>query len=576
VAGALPVGVLLAGLCWSVAAFAQGFGAPTTPGLEPDDLRDESGYRTDGDGDDAPADPRLGVSAPLRLDPLVYWDWRGSARWRTEGMFGLRLNSDSPLWPARIDIAHGDADATASSTLHASELRLRAEPVLHIGEWTAVHLQVDARGTVGHNGLVQRRTGLDGAGAPLLDQWDRHWQSGPYGLRSAHGGLGVRRGWVQSRLFGLVDVQIGRMGDHFGLGVLRNDGADVQSDLQSDVDRVRLGAELFGLRLHLARSVLVDWPSARLDTFGSRAGLVDYSIQDSAQATRWEVEVEQGDRSRLVGLAFGGALLWTTQDVALRIENEAAAVDGTGGLSLLDDPACGDACSALMPRSLSLYTAQGYVDWRTRRGRHRLSLAAEGVLRYGSIGRSDVRSAADSKTILAGGGAVTALWQTGRRKVGLDLGAASGSGSGGFGVFDSHNFYRNGAMDGTPQETLTGFAFHRNFRVDGLLFRDVIGAVAGATYVKPSVTWALREDAGLNLALQASVLAAWATSSGATPGRAHWLGVEPELALHAQLADKHTGMLRGSLLLPGTALRSAGGAEPDMAGRVELLWHVKF
>lgn len=551
-----------------------GMGGPGGSSLPPDDIRDEAGWREDGDGDDAPADPRLGLTPPGKLDPLVHVVWRGNARVRAESLYGLRLASDGS-WPPRLDLRHGSADSPSTAqTFSATELRLRLEPQLRIGEWTSIHLQADARGSLGNDTLLDRGGNAEQTESAMLSQFSGDWQQGPLGMRSGRAGLAVRRAWVQSRLFGLVDVQIGRMGDHFGLGILRNDGSDAQSDFQSDVDKVRVGAELFGLRLHLARAVLADWPAASSAAFGSAASAVDYSIQDSAQVTRWEVEVESGERGLPVGLAFGGALLWTTQDVALRLENELPASDGSGGLGLLGDPACGPTCAALLPRDFSLYTAQGYVDWRSRRGRHRFGLAAEGVLRYGSIGRSDIRAAADAKTLLSGGLAAEAFWTLGARSLRLHAGGASGAGSGGFGVLDSHNFNRGGGVDGTPQATLTGFAFHRNYRVDGLLFRELVGAVANSLYARPAAAWTT-ERWGWRWETEASVLTAWAASSGATPGNASWLGWEPELTFGAQRGNQ-SAVLRGSLLMPGDGLRSPGGASADPAGRVELRWFVRF
>lgn len=551
-----------------------GMGGPSGSSLPPDDIRDEAGWREDGDGDDAPADPRLGLTPPSKLDPLVHVIWHGNARVRAESLYGLRLAREG-AWPAHVDLRHGNTDTTGrKQTFSATELRLRLEPELRIGEWTAVHLQADARGALGNDTLLDRGGTVAQTESSLVSQFSGDWQQGPLGLRSGRAGLAMRRAWVQSRLFGLVNVQIGRMGDHFGLGILRNGGSDAQSDFQSDVDKVRLGAELFGLRLHLARAVLVDWPAASTAAYGSQASAIDYSIQDSAQVTRWEVEVEKGDRSLPVGLAFGGALLWTTQDVALRLENDVPASDGSGGLQQLSDPACGPTCTALLPRDFSLYTAQGYLDWRSRRGRHQFGFAAEGVLRYGSIGRSDIRAAADAKTLLSGGLATEAHWTTGARSLRLRAGGASGAGSGGFGVLDTHNFNRGGGVDGTPQAMLTGFAFHRNYRVDGLLFREVVGAVANSIYVRPAFAWQI-DRLGWQWEAEGSVLAAWAASSGATPGQASWLGWEPELTLGAKRGNQ-SAVLRGSLLMPGDGLRSPGGASADPAGRVELRWFVRF
>ncbi len=520
---------------------------------------------------------------PLRTQTLVNLSWAGQLRLRAEAWGGIRYNADNALLPAHLDLRHGTADKPgppADGRMLGSDLRLRLEPTIAVGDWSVVHLQVDAAGL--WNSLDDK--------AVLRDRF----AAGTIGTGPLDSSLGVRRLWWKARLVGLCDLQIGRMPDHFGLGMVRNQGGDLDQDHQSDVDRIKLSAERFGIRGAISRANLASLPFVSDDSalgnynnavggswggstavpFTLRSGSTGLALQDSADVIRWDFEVGGGQIVKNRGWTWDIALLWQSQDFALVSETQALN-EAVSPLDKLTERNCGANCGLLSHRGLRTWTFQGALDWQGEAAGHPLQLQLEGAFIYGNLARTDITTAADDKTIASGGVAARANWQRGRQAWKLDLGFASGETEGGFGVRDQTAFKTGGLPDGAPRELLTGFRFHKSFRLDGVLFRDVIGAVANAWYARPALrhTWDL--GGGYGFSADLGVLGAAAMFAAATPGKKRLLGIEPDLSLGLSAGQSQL-QLRSSVLLPGAAFDNAAGIAADPNWRVDAIWQLRF
>ena len=537
---------------------------------------------------ETPAEPPLrpDVAPPPR--PMVWIDWHGDLRMRAERLSGVRLFfPTSPVGaPARLDLQHSTDEKGYGSdgVMATADLRLRFDPVLHVGEWFEVRGQFDlAQGLVmGGNSDVR----LAGSGYDSVEMFTSQSGQGP-----VPGGIQVRRLWLHARLFGLAELDIGRQPDHFGMGMLRNSGGDMLGDFQSDVDRVSLRGELFGLRLMLARDSLSAFPSQPSGTSSgisdaaivsggaavqTGTGAVQYPLEDATDVTRYVLQVEGGKPGQERGLEWGAALLWTTQTLGSALEHDTTTDLKT---KLATDSCFSEGtCVGLVPRNASFLTPQVALDWRTAGLGHKLRLQAEGVFLYGTIGQTDVLTQTSSaKTLVSGGLAARGTWSLDRSDVILDTGFASGESEGGFGVNDTNNFTRK--VDDSQRSLLTGFHFHRNFRIDGILFRDVIGAVANAVYFKPAYRYHLLGGPASSeaLSVEGSVVTAIAASAAATPGGGSLLGVEPGLDIAYRQGPRSGGMLRGSVLLPGGAFDDPiTHASAHTAWRLEAVWRLAF
>ena len=114
---------------------------------------------------------------------------------------------------------------------------------------------------------------------------------------------------------------------------------------------------------------------------------------------------------------------------------------------------------------------------------------------------------------------------TGVISTGLDLGFATGDTAEYFGFLDHTNF----ADPKVHNPLLASFLFNPDFRVDQLLFRQVIGTVTNAVYFKPWVQYDLFESEKDALAGRLDILYGRALEPAATPGNSTSLGVETNL-----------------------------------------------
>jgi uncharacterized protein (TIGR04551 family) len=536
----------------------------------------------------AAAEPPAEGQATPNAAPLVKLDLHGEMRTRLDYLSGVRFTTSDPSIAPHLDVRHGEQNTTPQDgRMGIGDLRLRFEPVLHVAEWADICTQIDGVSNLVLGG--QSRAGNDTEAptiAPLKTSPDNYsasaannqanylaqWSS-PTGGVASTAAIGVRRAWVHVRVLGMGEVDIGRMGDHFGLGMVRNDGRDLFSDFQTDLDRLQVSAEFFGLRLKIARDILFNGPLSSTAatgnsvlTRGVNATVIDgqpMALQDSADATRWLLQAESAKPVDAPGLKFAAALMYQSMDNGFYGEHGDCSAQKT--------------CDQLIPRSVRQFTPQLYLDWRGKLADSPLRLQLEGAFRYGTVTNADERtSTVTSNTLVGGGFASKGQWQVGRSAWNLDLGMASGARGGGFGVNDQSNWRTGAAPDAAPNSLITGFNFHRGFLVDSILFRDIIGAVANAWYFKPNWQYNLLETgADRGLSVQAGVLTALAASDNATPGKSTFLGVEPEASIWWK-TSLATAVLRGSYLLPGAALDAPSGARALSVWRVDAALRLKF
>ncbi len=500
--------------------------------------------------------------------PLVTLDLHGEMRTRLDYLDGIRYTTSDPSIAPHIDVRHGESNTTPSDgRMGIGDLRLRFDPTLHVAEWADIRTQIDGVSNMvlgGQNNAA--RAGQDALGT-------QSWTSDTGGFAST-ASIGVRRAWVHVRVLGMGELDIGRMGDHFGLGMVRNDGRDLFSDFQTDLDRIQISAEFFGLRLKAARDILFNGPlnstaltGTSVLTRGTNATVTDgqpVPLQDSADATRWLLQAESAKSPDAPGMKFAAALMYQSMDNGFYAEH------GT-------DCAAQKTCDQLIPRTVRQFTPQLYLDWRGKLADAPLRLQLEGAFRYGTVLNADERSSTvTSKTLVGGGFAGKAEMRTGRHLWNIDLGMASGERGGGFGVNDQDNWRTGPAPFAAPRSFVTGFNFHRGFLVDNILFRDIIGAVANAWYFKPNWQLTLLEtgvDQGLFV--NAGLMTALAASDNATPGKATFLGLEPDVGLWWK-ALRTTAVLRASYLLPGAALDAPSGAHALSVWRLDAALRFKF
>lgn len=440
------------------------------------------------------------------------------------------------------------------STLATANLRLRLEPTMNVSE----HVRVRAQADVLDNYVL--------GGNPFTEDQAQSTPGGP----QLHGVSGQDRATVNvKRVWGEVETPVGllsfgRMPSTWGLG-LRDpvqDGLD--DDFGNTVDRIQFATLPLATPLGAVSLVpFLDFRSEGLlqtdPRFGGGAGQpLDRDSTDDARTfglkvvhleTEEEVrrKLERGESSRSYGLLYEYQT-WNAVSLPWSVPSGGTTTTGV----------------AVVDRREYEHVLDLWFRHRTQR----FQLEAELVGQVGQIGNpsldlnvsdpANVRSAYTGPQIevRAFGGALRASYQVSPNKfsMGAEIGFASGDKAPGFG---NQPFRRNaaggqpeyGALEG-PQygsygfngatiddRSIRNFRFSPGYRVDLILWREIIGQVTDAMYFKPSLRW----DIVSGLALDAAVIYSQAVYSQSTPSSSQTGNGQGPLGLELDTKLSFTG-----------------------------------
>ena len=165
---------------------------------------------------------------------------------------------------------------------------------------------------------------------------------------------------------------------------------------------------------------------------------------------------------------------------------------------------------------------------------------------------------------------------------GLDAGYASGDDSPGFGAFPriGSKVARPGDLDGPKADlprhtTVNNFRFHPDYRIDQILFREIIGTVTGAAYLRPHVRYHLMRTHTGTLSAQVAGVASTAVFPSSTPGGKAPLGVEIDPSLAYGSRDGFAFALEYGVLFPLAGLDNPVehlSAKPAQLARLRLMY----
>jgi uncharacterized protein (TIGR04551 family) len=145
--------------------------------------------------------------------------------------------------------------------------------------------------------------------------------------------------------------------------------------------------------------------------------------------------------------------------------------------------------------------------------------------------------------------------------IGLDCGYASGDPAPGFGAFPSANGAapRVGDLEGVqfryPRDLrIDNFRFHPDYHIDRILFREIVGTVTDALYLRPHLRLRLGRVGPGTFESALAGIVSFAASPASTPSGQRPLGVEldPTLVYHAR--DGFSAALEYAVLFPLSGL----------------------
>lgn len=540
----------------------------------------------------AESEPRLRVlrdDAPVTLRNAVWLEHRGSFRFRPELLLGGDLGAGESPVPAPIAARTGD-DPDAS-TLSWASVRLRYTPVLHLGRTMSVHLGIDAL-----DNMVLGSTHEHAGGAIAFDLFGDSAASPSAGQNSWRDAIRVRHLYARWLAFDALEFTVGRMPSQFGLGLNRHAGACDDCDFGTIVDAVKASLTFSGFRLDAAwEFTAVGKTTARPGELGQAKdlGQIDdvstYVIQvgqrpvSAAEQAARQVDL---DERRVWGVDWGVFTSFTDQARSSLEQRESTSLDcRPESVDAQGNPLQDYDCIQLYRRGAFFWRPGLWLraELRPSFGTSlRLELEAGAVI--GDIEhpqRLEEDDLDEAKSFLSGGAAFELEYRTPALALGLDMGFATGDDGEFVGVLDGQNivdpdddaYAQNEAIRGN--DTISSHWFNRDYRLDLILFRQILGAVTNAVYFKPWVATDILQMEGATLTARLDVLYALAVRPSGTPGGGkHW-GVEFDGRIGLRLTSGFEAQLGLGLLLPLDALdnRATGeGADPAFAAQGIVTW----
>lgn len=489
--------------------------------------------------------PRLYAAPREKVEVAIH----GGLRVRESGLYNLDLDrgldaTGQPLFPVPL---------SGGQLLHAGELRARTDAAIYApGVGVAVKARIDWLDNVALGGSPD----LDG-GSPATSRGQRPTT------------VVLERAWGEA-LTPAGTLAVGRMGAHFGLGIAVNGGDCEDCDHGDAADRLAFVSPLAGHLVAFAYDIAARGPFTE-SRDGGRAIELEHAT-GTAGPTFALLKVHSPAtlaRRAAAGRAsfeYAGYVSHRTQDHDVPASYLATAAPPTGYTS-----------ADVVARG---FTATALGAW-LRLSSSRVRIEAE--LAY-------ARARLDQPSLIPGaaitvpvtsqqlGLALQSSIVAGPAQIGFDAGYASGDDAPGFGAFPriGQTATKPGTFDG-PQanlprdRTVDNFRFNPDYRIDQILFREIIGTVTDAVYLRPHARATLLDVGRGKLEAIVALIVSRAVEATSTPSGAAALGTEIDPELRYASRDGFAINLAYGVLLPGAAFDgTALPAQPAHALRLRM------
>jgi uncharacterized protein (TIGR04551 family) len=466
------------------------------------------------------------------------------------------LGSGTPF-PEPLACQEGSSKGSCEGDVGSGNIRLRLEPTINLSEKVAVKFQVEVLGSTSEAGAGRSDVPI----GAFTDNQD---------AAAADQAIRVKRAWGEVTLpMGML--KFGRMPSHWGLGIYSNSGSYdpyhattcTDCDGGDTVDRLYYSAEIPGTGLKGA--IAMDWASSE-PTSGQlgRADLQPFDLDDSDDVRQWTFvvsDIKSPEEFKEIVDDGGLAISWGVH-LNYRRQDWEVTDDGDAGTGLQ---------AGYVRRDAYTYIPDAYF----RLGWGKLNVEAEAVVAVGEVesisdidtdpDTAGVQGVDESQDILQFGGVARVNYRLADDD--LDLGFEVGYASG-----DDWDAAKQGethytkvpqlpgrASDSDVQDTtMSAFLFDPNYHVDLILFRELLGTVRNATYLKPTLSYKLTG----RVTFRAAAIFSFANKSVSTPGNGSLWGIELDGDLG--YANEREGFFAGisyGALFPLDAMDHPQGAD---------------
>ncbi len=482
-------------------------------------------------------------------------------------------------------------------TVAGVNMRFRFDPTFNISEEVRIRMQIDALDNVvfGSNPDYQfmRDPSYARDGFSIFSQS----QSPPTsGLNSLTDSIAVKR------IYGEVNTPVGilrfgRMGSHWGLGMLHNDGNGLDDDLGDTVDRLSFVAEPFS---GFFITPMLDFNAEGPTNTNGGGQIFDASNGDDSHSFLIAIARRDTDTQAKARLDAGGYVLNYGLHFTYRVQNYDPTDFFLGG------PATTTA-TGYVPRFAKLFIPDVWLKYEIKNFRIELEAAAVlgNITNHAPSGTVlGVTGQTEGLGVVQFGGVLQGEYRLldGALKIQAEVGFASGDQAPGMGNYPRRRGSRAdgatqpGDIDGAQyacestggcsDSSIRNFRFNRAFRPDMILFRELLGGVTDSIYVKPGVSYRITEGFHAfgaiiySRAIYAeSTPSAFQGTDGVIRASAD-LGLEFNVGARYETEDGFFAELKYGILLPLDGLKdgrpSAVGTGLDPADAVRGTLGIKF
>jgi uncharacterized protein (TIGR04551 family) len=364
----------------------------------------------------------------------------------------------------------------------------------------------------------------------------------------------VKRAWGEA-LTPAGTIAVGRMGAHFGMGIAANGGDCEDCDHGDAADRFAFVSPIAG---HL---VAVSYDIASSGPFTtSKDGARKFGLEPSDKAAGPSLAILRVHSP--AALARRAAAGMTTVEYAAYLTHRTQDRDVPASYLPVAAPPPTFTSNDLTARGFSATLTGGWLRITNERFRVEAELAylAASVQQPSLIPGAEITVPVTSNQL---GAAFESEVMAGPARFGVDGGYASGDPAPGFGAFPQPGQTTTvaGQLDG-PQanlprdHTVDNFRFHPDYHIDQILFREIIGTITDAVYVRPHVRARLLSAGTGHLEAGLAMIASWAVEATSTPSGQRALGVELDPELRYASRDGFALTLDYGLLLPGAGFNN--------------------
>jgi uncharacterized protein (TIGR04551 family) len=467
---------------------------------------------------------------------------------------------DANLWPQPLDQSYGDqtgqrhqvllcgtpsttgplGECIDKSEAHAN-LRLRLNPEIHISDNLRVMSQIDlldnlvlgstpdayamrpGNGSTGYSPAINGYNGYAPLGAFSTTQ-------GPptAGVNGYRNSIDVQRAWAEY-LTPVGQVRFGRMPSHWGLGMLVNDGNQIDQDWQSNADRIMFVSGIKSIDLYFGGAWDFVSTGSTSATPYSVYGGQPYNNSNLSNVNQWVAFVARRTNPDLqrLKLSRGDTVLngglyavYRTQLIDVKASESPITVDRT------------QANNGYERRGAEAVIPDVWVQFLW----NKLRLEAEAASIWGSIENSPAGARlTDPMKLRMWGLATQAEFRAVEDKLRVQFGSGWASGDPNVeGLAPG----ANGLQARLTEGPISTFRFHPAYNIDYIFFRRIMTRIQGAYYFRPSVEYDfIRNPNGQKFGGGAAIIWSRASEFVQTPGNKRDLGVELDLQLYYQAKD---------------------------------------